>query len=70
MSYAIIIFQATSLGYAIGLPELLNAGYSIGSVTFRFMSVFTLVGLLYAVVSISASRAVALVQKRLADATH
>ena len=26
MSYAIIIFQATSLGYAIGLPELLNAG--------------------------------------------
>ncbi len=55
MSYAIIIFQATSLGYAISLPELLTAGYGIGSVTFKFLSVFLLVGILYAAVSISAS---------------
>lgn len=65
MSYSIIIFQATSLGYAIALPELLNAGYRIGSVTFQFISVFTLVGFLYAVISITASRAVDAVHHRL-----
>ena len=68
MSYAIIIFQATSLAYAIALPELLNAGYRIGSVTFEFMSVFALVGLLYAVISITASKAVDRVHRRLSQA--
>jgi polar amino acid transport system permease protein len=68
MSYAIIIFQATSLGFAIALPELLNAGYRIGSVTFNFLGVFALVGVLYAVVSISASKAVDRVHRRLHQA--
>lgn len=68
MSYAIIIFQATSLGFAIALPELLNAGYRIGSVTFDFLGVFALVGVLYAVLSISASKAVDHVHRRLSQA--
>ncbi|MFD1210558.1 amino acid ABC transporter permease [Arthrobacter sp. GCM10027362] len=62
MSYSVIVFQATSLGYAIALPELLNSAYQIGSVTFEFLSVFALAGLIYAALSIVVSR--------LVDAVH
>ena len=58
MSYSVIVFQATSLGYAIALPELLSSAYQIGSVTFQFLSVFALAGLVYAVLSIVVSRLV------------
>lgn len=66
VSFAIIIFQATSLGYAISLPELLNRAYQIGSVTFQFLSVFTLAGLMYAVISILVSRIVESIERRTA----
>ena len=62
MSYSVIVFQATSLGYAISLPELLNSAYQIGSVTFEFLSVFILAGLIYA--------ALAIVVSRLVDTVH
>lgn len=65
LSYCVIIFQATSLGFTIALPELLQQSYQIGSVTFQFLSVFILAGCLYAIITISATRAVALVEKRL-----
>ena len=64
MSYSVIVFQATSLGYAIALPELLNSAYQIGSVTFEFLSVFALAGLIYAVLSILVSRLVDRVHTR------
>ncbi len=66
ISYSVVVFQATSLGYAISLSELLNRAYQIGSVTFQFLSVFTLAGLLYAVVAIVVSRLVDTVQARTA----
>ena len=65
MSYSVIVFQATSLGYAIALPELLNSAYQIGSVTFQFLSVFALAGLMYAVLSIVVSRLVDTVQAKI-----
>lgn len=66
ISYSVIIFQATSLGYAIALPELLNSAYQIGSVTFEFLSVFTLAGLVYAAMSIIVSRLVEAIHVRTA----
>jgi polar amino acid transport system permease protein len=65
MSYAIIVFQATSLGYAISLPEMLNRAYEIGSVTFQYMSVLLLAGAVYAVISIVVSRLVDQVHARI-----
>lgn len=56
VSYSVIVFQATSLCYLIGVQELLFRGFIIGSVTFEYLSVLILVGLLYAVVSILGSR--------------
>jgi polar amino acid transport system permease protein len=64
ISYSVIVFQATSLGYAIALPELLNSAYQIGSVTFQFLSVFALAGLMYAALSIAVSRLVSTVHNK------
>lgn len=69
VSFGIIIFQATSLGYAISLPELLNRAYQIGSVTFQFLSVFALAGLMYAAISIVVSRLVDSIERRTAQAS-
>ncbi|MFV0434889.1 MAG: amino acid ABC transporter permease [Leucobacter sp.] len=68
VSYSIIIFQATSLGYAISLPELLNQAYQIGSVTLQYLLVFTVAGLIYAAVSIIVSRLVHVIEHRTAQA--
>ncbi len=64
MSYSVIVFQATSLGFAIALPELLNQAYAIGSVTFNFIGVFAMAGLLYAAIAIAVSRLVDQVHAR------
>lgn len=56
VSYSIIVFQATSLCYLIGVQELLSRAFAIGSVTFEYLSVLTLVGIIYAVISIAGSR--------------
>ncbi|SJM67783.1 amino acid ABC transporter permease [Gulosibacter sp. 10] len=66
VAYSIIIFQGTSLGYAISLPEVLNQAYQIGSVNFQYLAVFTIAGLMYAVVSIIVSRLVHVIETKTA----
>lgn len=51
---SIIVFQGTSLAYAISVRELLSRAYNAGTVTFDFLPPLTLAGLIYAVVSLSA----------------
>ena len=36
----------------LSLPELLSRGYAIGSLTFEYLSVLILVGLLYLVITV------------------
>lgn len=55
LGWAVIFFQATSLAFAIAVPELLSNAYTIGSHTYRFLSVLLLTAVLYASVSIPAS---------------
>ncbi|GAA2004102.1 amino acid ABC transporter permease [Brevibacterium samyangense] len=52
---AIGLFQATSLAYAIGVPELTKAAYTVASINYQYLSCFTLAALFYAAVSIPAS---------------
>jgi polar amino acid transport system permease protein len=68
-SFAILMLQASSLCFAIALPELVSQAYVIGSNSFRYMSIFVLAGLLYAVICIPASLAVSLLERRLARHT-
>lgn len=64
--FSIMIFQATSLAYTIAVPELMSQAYSIGSTTFRYLSILTLAGILYAAITIPASWLSARVEKALA----
>ncbi|MGW1419951.1 amino acid ABC transporter permease [Bradyrhizobium manausense] len=56
LGYVISFFQATSLAYAIAVPELMNKSYSVASDNFRFLEALTLAGVLYAVLCIPAAR--------------
>jgi polar amino acid transport system permease protein len=66
MGLSILIFQATSLAYTIALPELLSQAYSVGSATFRYMSILGLAGLFYAAITIPASWLSERAEKRMA----
>ena len=63
--FSILMLQASSLCFAIALPELVSQAYIIGSNTFRYMSILVLAGLLYAVICIPATIAVTALERRL-----
>lgn len=52
LGYVISYFQATSLAFAIAVPELMNRANSLASNNFRFLELFALAGVLYAIISI------------------
>lgn len=66
MGFAVLIFQMTSLAYTIAVPELLSQGYSIGSSSFRYLSILTLVGLMYAAITVPASALTDRLERRFA----
>jgi polar amino acid transport system permease protein len=55
IGFCIVMFQATSLAFVIAVPELTAQAKSISNETFHYFNLFFLAGLLYAVVTISAS---------------
>lgn len=63
--FAILMLQASSLCFAIALPELVSQAYVIGSNTFRYMEILVLAGLLYAAICIPATLGVAALERRL-----
>ncbi|WP_293782430.1 amino acid ABC transporter permease [uncultured Aeromicrobium sp.] len=65
MGFSILIFQGTALAYTIALPELLGTAYSIGSSTFRYMSVLVLAGFMYAAITVPMSLLTENVERRL-----
>lgn len=52
---SIQIFQATALAYQIALLELLSQAYTIGAMTFQYLSVFALAALLFLLVAVPLS---------------
>jgi polar amino acid transport system permease protein len=67
--FSILMLQASSLCFAIALPELVSQAYVIGSNTFRYMAILILAGLLYAIICIPATMAVAALERRLGQHT-
>jgi polar amino acid transport system permease protein len=63
--FAILMLQASSLCFAIALPELVSQAYVIGSNTFRYMPILLLAALLYAAICIPATIAVSALERRL-----
>jgi len=64
LGFSILIFQGTSLCFAIALPELVSRAYEIGSNTFRYFPALLCAGALYACISIPAALLVSYVENR------
>lgn len=65
MSLLIMVFQSSSLAYAIGVGELTNRAFSIGAMTFQYFNVLALAGIIYAIICITCSRIASNVEERL-----
>nr|WP_243751967.1 amino acid ABC transporter permease [Leucobacter weissii] len=66
LGFCIQMFQATSLAFALGIPELLSRAYDIGSITFQYLQVLVAAGVLYAAVTLPLIRLVARLERRTA----
>lgn len=64
-SLTIMAFQSSSLAYAIGVGELTGRAFSIGSITFQYLEVLTLAGIIYAVIAVVCTRIVSAFEERL-----
>lgn len=62
------MFQATSLAFALSVPELLSRAYNLSSVTFRYLDFLAAAGVLYAVVAIPLMRLAGRLEGRAAPA--
>jgi polar amino acid transport system permease protein len=69
LNLAVQIFQATSLAYVITVPEIMQHAYFLGTVSFLYMNVFLLAGLLYACVTLPSSALIARLERRLSRHT-
>ncbi|WP_413875601.1 amino acid ABC transporter permease [Albidovulum sp.] len=58
LGYVISYFQATSLAFAVSVPELTSSAYQVASMNFRFLEVLSLAGVLYAAICITAQHLV------------
>lgn len=65
LGFAVAILQATSLCFSIALPELTSHAYMIGTITFRYMEILALAGILYAAICIPATMVVGVLEQRL-----
>jgi polar amino acid transport system permease protein len=54
VGFAIVLYQGTSLAFAISTPELLSRAYNAASISFQYTAALTLAGVMYAVLSLTA----------------
>ncbi|MFJ3673263.1 amino acid ABC transporter permease [Streptomyces sp. NPDC090106] len=64
LGLSVQMFQATSLAFAVSVPELTGRAYAIGSTTFQYVEVLAVAGIFYAVVALPVMRLVATLERR------
>ena len=55
LGWTIVYFQATSLAFAIAVPELLSRAYTLATINFEYLSLLAAAGIMYAAICIPAS---------------
>jgi polar amino acid transport system permease protein len=70
LGFAAAMLQASSLCFAIALPELTSNAHVIGTNTFRYMEILSLAGIVYAAICIPATIAVGVLEQRLGKHTR
>ncbi|KJL41634.1 amino acid ABC transporter permease [Microbacterium trichothecenolyticum] len=68
MGLAIMSFQATSLAYSISVNELMSQAYQISNITFEYLAVYSVTGLIYAAIAVPATWLSVGVERRLSRA--
>ncbi|WP_142141034.1 amino acid ABC transporter permease [Acidovorax sp. SLBN-42] len=66
MGLAIMSFQSTSLAYSISVNELMSQAYQVSTITFQYLAVYTITGLIYAAIAVPATWLSVWVEHRLA----
>lgn len=65
LGFSILILQVSSLAFTLGLPELLSQAYSVGAATFQYLSVLTLAGVMYLIITVPGGWLVENLEKRM-----
>ena len=65
LGFAVLLFQTTSLCFAIAVPELVSQAHRIGATTSRTLPILVLAGLLYAAICAPTTLVVAALERRL-----
>lgn len=52
MGLAVMSFQATSLAYSISVNELMSQAYQVSGLTFQYLPVYTVTGLIYVAIAV------------------
>lgn len=69
MGLAIMSFQGTSLAYSISVNELMSQAYQVSTITFEYLAVYGVTGLIFAAIAVPATWMSVLVERRLARGT-
>lgn len=70
LGFAILVFQSTSLCFTIALPEIVSQANEIGSMTFKYFTVLTITGVIFALICIPASVFVGWLEHRAARSSN
>ncbi|GAA4780984.1 amino acid ABC transporter permease [Microbacterium gilvum] len=70
MGLAIMSFQATSLAYSISVNELMSQAYQVSTITFEYLAVYAVTGLVFAAIAVPATWLSVAVERRLARGSH
>ena len=55
MGLAIQSFQGTSLAYSISVNELMSQSYQVSTITFDYLAVYAITGLIYVAIAVPAT---------------
>jgi len=64
LSWIVIYFQATSLAYAVSVPEIMSGAYQVASNEYRYVDLFIVAGIIFAAICIPTSRFVNFLERR------
>ncbi|QOT15506.1 amino acid ABC transporter permease [Paenarthrobacter sp. YJN-5] len=62
---AVLVFQGSALAFVIAVPELMSKAFEIGSITFEYLSVYTLTAIIYGTLTLIFLAAIKLLENRL-----
>ncbi|MFE4080112.1 amino acid ABC transporter permease [Paenarthrobacter sp. YIM B13468] len=62
---AVLVFQGSALAFVIAVPELMSKAFEIGSITFEYLSVYTLTAVIYGTLTLVFLGAVKILELRL-----